>query len=36
VLVNGEVTIEDDRQTGTHSGVLLRGGRLRRRTARAA
>ena len=26
VLVNGEVTIEDDRQTGTHSGVLLRHG----------
>lgn len=29
VLINGEVTIQDDRQTGTHSGQLLRhGGRL--------
>lgn len=27
VLVNGEVTIEDDAQTETHSGRLLRGGR---------
>ena len=26
VLVNGEVTIEDDRETGTHSGTLLRHG----------
>lgn len=26
VLVNGEVTIENDEQTGTHSGVLLRHG----------
>lgn len=26
VLVNGEVTIEDDRETGTHSGRLLRHG----------
>ena len=26
VLVNGEVTIDDGRQTGTHSGILLRGG----------
>ncbi len=26
VLVNGEVTIDGDRQTGRHSGVLLRGG----------
>jgi N-acyl-D-amino-acid deacylase len=36
VLVNGQVTIEDDRQTGTHSGALLRGGRFRPATARAA
>jgi N-acyl-D-amino-acid deacylase len=28
VLVNGEVTIEDDRETGTHSGRLLRHGAL--------
>lgn len=27
VLVNGEVTIEDDAQTETYSGRLLRGGR---------
>lgn len=26
VLVNGEVTIEDDRETGRHSGRLLRHG----------
>jgi len=26
VLVNGRVTIEDDRETGTHSGLLLRHG----------
>jgi N-acyl-D-aspartate/D-glutamate deacylase len=31
VLVNGEVTIEDDEQTNVHSGVLLRGGRRARR-----
>ncbi|QQS11639.1 MAG: amidohydrolase family protein [Rhodospirillales bacterium] len=30
VLVNGEVTIRDDRQTGTHSGALLRHGSARR------
>ncbi len=29
VLVNGEVTIEEDRETGTHSGRLLRHGRAR-------
>ena len=29
VLVNGQVTIEDDEQTDVHSGVLLRGGRGR-------
>jgi hypothetical protein len=28
VLVNGEVTIEDDRETGRHSGRLLRHGVL--------
>ena len=28
VLVNGEVTIEDDRETGTHSGRLLRHGAM--------
>jgi N-acyl-D-amino-acid deacylase len=27
VLVNGEVTIEDDKETNTHSGKLLRGGK---------
>ena len=27
VVVNGEVTIEDDKETHTHSGKLLRGGR---------
>ena len=30
VLVNGEVTIRDDQQTGTHSGMLLRHGVGRR------
>lgn len=30
VLVNGEVTIKDDQQTGTHSGTLLRHGIGRR------
>ena len=29
VLVNGQVTIEDDRQTNTMAGQLLRGGRGR-------
>src|SRR5213594_425648 len=29
VLVNGEVTIEDDRETGVHSGRLLRHGAMR-------
>jgi N-acyl-D-amino-acid deacylase len=28
ILVNGEVTIEDDRETGTHSGRLLRHGTM--------
>jgi N-acyl-D-amino-acid deacylase len=28
ILVNGEVTIEDDRETGTHSGRLLRHGAM--------
>jgi N-acyl-D-aspartate/D-glutamate deacylase len=28
VLVNGEVTIEDDRETGQHAGRLLRHGAL--------
>ena len=27
VMVNGKVTIEDDRETNTHSGMLLRGGK---------
>ena len=27
VLVNGRVTIEDDRETGVHSGELLRHGK---------
>ncbi len=27
VLVNGQVTIEDDKETGNHSGQLLRGGK---------
>jgi len=26
VLVNGQVTIAEDRETGTHSGTLLRHG----------
>ncbi len=26
VLVNGEITIEDDKETQVHSGKLLRGG----------
>ena len=30
ILVNGEVTIRDDKQTGTHSGMLLRHGTGRR------
>ena len=30
VVVNGEVTIEEDRETGTHSGRLLRHGSARR------
>jgi N-acyl-D-aspartate/D-glutamate deacylase len=30
VLVNGEVTIRDDKQTGAHSGMLLRHGTGRR------
>ena len=28
VLVNGDVTIEDDRETGVHSGRLLRHGAM--------
>ncbi|MBO0712681.1 MAG: amidohydrolase family protein [Acetobacteraceae bacterium] len=37
ILVNGTVTIEDDRQTDNYSGLLLRhGGRTLRETARAA
>jgi len=32
VLVNGEVTIEDDRETGRHAGRLLRHGTVRRRS----
>jgi len=36
VLVNGEVTIEDDTQTHRHPGQLLRHGRGRVRRARAA
>jgi N-acyl-D-aspartate/D-glutamate deacylase len=35
VLVNGEVTIEDDKETHTHSGRLLRGGRGSAATPRA-
>lgn len=35
VLINGEVTIENDRQTGTHSGVLLRGGKAPARKGKA-
>jgi hypothetical protein len=31
--VNGEVTIEDDKETQTHSGKLLRGGRGNRAEA---
>jgi N-acyl-D-amino-acid deacylase len=31
VLVNGEVTIRDDKETNTHSGRLLRGGEARSR-----
>jgi N-acyl-D-amino-acid deacylase len=27
VMVNGEVTIEDDKETDTYSGALLRGGK---------
>ena len=27
MLVNGQVTIEDDKETGNHSGQLLRGGK---------
>ncbi len=33
VLVNGEVTIRDDQQTGTHSGALLRHGSAQARGA---
>ena len=36
VLVNGEVTIEDDKPTNVHSGPLLRNGQVRRRPAKAA
>ena len=36
VLVNGEVTIRDDRQTDTYSGQLLRQGRAAERPALAA
>jgi N-acyl-D-amino-acid deacylase len=36
VLVNGEVTIEDDKETHRHSGELLRHGRGRRSQAKAA
>ncbi len=32
VLVNGKVTIEDDKPTNVHSGVLLRGGRTPEQT----
>ncbi|MBK6280699.1 MAG: amidohydrolase family protein [Gammaproteobacteria bacterium] len=36
VLVNGEITIEDDKPTNVHSGALLRNGQVRRRPAKAA
>ena len=36
VLVNGEITIEDDKATNVHSGALLRNGQVRRQPARAA
>ena len=36
VLVNGEVTIEDDKETHRHTGQLLRHGRGRAVQARAA
>jgi N-acyl-D-aspartate/D-glutamate deacylase len=36
VLVNGEVTIEDDKPTHVHSGELLRSGKSRRKAVRAA
>ena len=36
VLINGEVTIRDDEQTGTHSGRLLRFGTGQRRLVQAA
>ena len=35
ILVNGEVTIRDDRETGTCSGKLLRGGSARTKKSRA-
>ena len=36
VLVNGQLTIEDDKPTHVHSGALLRNGRIRQRPAKAA
>jgi len=36
VLVNGEVTIEDDKPTNRHSGELLRNGKARKKSSRAA
>ena len=36
VLVNGQVTVENDAPTHVHSGALLRNGRIRRQPARAA
>jgi N-acyl-D-amino-acid deacylase len=36
VLVNGEITIEDDKPTHVHSGELLRNGKSRKKAAKAA
>ncbi|HQR02827.1 MAG: amidohydrolase family protein [Proteobacteria bacterium] len=36
VLVNGQVTVEDDKPTHTHSGALLRNGKIRPALAKAA
>jgi len=36
VLVNGQITVENDAPTHVHSGALLRNGRIRRQPARAA
>jgi N-acyl-D-aspartate/D-glutamate deacylase len=36
VLVNGEVTVQDDAPTHVYSGALLRNGRIRAKAAKAA